>query len=124
MVKKNKAFLWFLLSIITLNISVIVLGEKFDLYEEEGWYTKWYYWVIAFLFGVIPAIIMTIILMIQMTVKICIKFNVSGKEIYGYPYIWIISLIIPIIGWTLFIIMLLYIYIMYIIGLFQGKGEY
>lgn len=124
MVKKNKAVLWFLLSILTLNISVIILGEKFDLYKEDGWYTKWYCWALAFLFGIVPVMIMLFILTIQMTVKICIKFGVSGKEIYGYPYIWVLSLIVPIIGWALFIIMFLYIYIMYIIGLFQGKGEY
>ena len=123
MLKRRYAIIWFLLSIITLNISVLFLGKKLKLYKEDGWYTKWYYWVLGTVFGIIPAIVMLYILVIQINVKVCIKFNVAGKEIYGLPYVWIGSLIIPIIGWTLFLVLLIYIYIMYIFSLLIGKGK-
>lgn len=124
MVKRKHAIIWFLLSIITLNISVLFLGKKLKVYNKNDWYTKWYYWVLGLAFLILPAIVMFVIFIIQTQVKICIKLEVGGKEIYGYPYIWIASLIIPILGWILFFILLIYTYIMHIIGLFQGKGEY
>ena len=124
MVKRKHAIIWLLLSLITLNISVLFLGKKLNIYNKNAWYTNWYYWVLGIAFLILPAIIMLIIFIVQTTVKICIKFNVGGKEIYGYPYIWIAAFIIPILGWIIFIILLLYTYFMYIIGLFQGKGEY
>lgn len=123
MVKRKYAVVWLLLSLITLNISVLFLGKKLKVYNKNGWYTKWYYWVLGALFGILPALIMLTILIIQVNVKICMKFNIGGKEIYSLPYVWIGSLITPIIGWTLFLILLIYTYVMYIVGLFQGKGE-
>ena len=123
MLKKKYAIIWLLLSIITLNISVLFLGKKLKVYTNYGWYKKWYYWVLGILFCIFPALIMLFILVIQTNVKICLKLDVSGSEIYKLPYVWIGLLITPILGWTLFLILLVYIYLMYIIRLFQGKAE-
>lgn len=124
MVKRKHAVIWFLLSLVTFNISILFLGKKLKVYKKNAWYTKWYYWVLSAAFLILPAIIMLAIFVIQTNVKICAKFGVAGKEIYTLPYVWIASLIIPIIGWTLFLILLLYIYVMYILELFRGSGEY
>lgn len=124
MVKRKHAIIWFLLSIVTLNISILFLGKKLKVYNKGAWYTKWYYWVLGVAFLFLPALIMLAIFIIQTNVKICAKLGVAGKEIYTLPYIWIGSLIIPIIGWTLFLILLTYMYVMYILSLFWGKGEY
>ena len=123
LLKRKYTILWFALSIITGNISIILLGKLLKVYDKNAWYTKWYYWVLGITFGIIPAIIMLFVLVIETNVKIAKKFNVAGSEIYGYPYVWIGTLIIPVIGWSIFIILMLYIYVWHIISLFQGKGE-
>lgn len=123
MLKKQYAIVWLILSLLTCNISILFLGAKLNIYIKGAWYTKWYYWVLGTIFGILPALIMLAIFVIQTNVKICAKFDVAGKEIYAYPYVWIGSLIIPIFGWTLFLILLIYMYVMYIINLFLGKGE-
>ncbi|MBR3362867.1 MAG: hypothetical protein IKG40_02960 [Bacilli bacterium] len=120
--KIKHPIVWVILSIITCNISILFLGKKLNVYEKNAWYTKWYYWVLGALFGILPALVMFGIFMIQTNVKICALFDVGGKEIYTLPYVWIAFFIIPIIGWTLFIVLLLYIYIMYLINLFSYRG--
>lgn len=122
MLKIKSGFLWFLLSLLTLNISVLFLGKKLKVYKKNAWYTKWYYWILALFFGIVPALIMFFIFIIQINVKVCEKLEVPGNEIYGFPYVWIGSLIVPIVGWTLFIILILYIYVMYLLRIFQGKA--
>lgn len=123
LLKRKYSILWFVLSIITFNISNLFLGSLLDVYKEDAWYTKWYYWVLGVFFGIIPALVMLGILILQINVKIAMKFNVAGENIYGYPYVWIGCLIIPVLGWTIFIILALYIYVWIMIGLFSGKGE-
>lgn len=117
--KIKHPFLWFILSIITCNISILFLGKKLKVYKENAWYTKWYYWVLGTIFGFLPGLIMLFIFIVQTNVKICDLFSVGGREIYTLPYVWIGLLITPFIGWILFIVLLLYIYIMYIINLFS-----
>ena len=120
--KIRHPFLWLILGILTCNISILFLGKKLKVYKKDGWYTKWYYWALGSIFGIFPALIMLAIFIIQTNVKVCALFGVGGKEIYTLPYVWIGLLIIPVIGWVLFIVLLLYIYIMYLIGLFSYKG--
>ena len=122
MLKRKSGFLWLLLSLLTCNISVLFLGKKLKVYNKNAWYTNWYYWVLGALLGIVPALVMFFVFMIQINVKVCEKLEVSGSELYGLPYVWIGSIIIPIVGWTLFIILLLYIYVMYLVSLFQGKA--
>ena len=123
MLKKNKAIIWLLLSILTVNISVLFLGKLLNVYKKDAWYTKWYYWVLGLFFGIVPAIIMFFIFVLQTNIKVCEKLDVPGSNIYKYPYVWIGCIIVPVLGWTLFLVLVIYLYIMYIIRLFQGKGE-
>jgi len=51
------------------------------------------------------------------------KLNVKGKEIYLSPYIWILALIVPILGWIYIGIMTIYLNIAVIVKLKQGNGE-
>ncbi|MBR2833955.1 MAG: hypothetical protein IKE75_06025 [Bacilli bacterium] len=120
--KIKHPFLWTISSVLTFNISILFLGGKLGLYKDDGWYKKWYYWVLGALFGVLPALIMLFIFIVQTNVKVCDFFDVGGSEIYTLPYVWIGLLLIPFIGWTLFIVLLLYIYVMYIINLYCYKG--
>ncbi len=123
LLKKQFWWFWLLLNIITGSISTLFLGKLLKVYEKNAWYTKWYYWVLGFLFGIFPAIIMFLVFIIQITVKVCIKLEVPGSDLYALPYPWIISIIVPIIGWALFVIMLVYTNLWYAIKLLQGKGE-
>ena len=114
---------WLILSILTLNISNIFLGKLLNVYENDAWYTKWYIWVLGILLGFLPGLVMFLVFNIQTNVKIACKLGVTGSDIYGYPYVWILCIIIPIIGWSIFIILYIYIYVWIMIKLFQGKGE-
>lgn len=123
LLRRKYAIVWLILSIISLNVSNLLLGYLLDVYEENAWYTKWYYWVLGFIFGIFPGIIMFLILNISVSTKVAKKLEISGYDIYCYPYIWSISLIIPVFGWSLFIIILLYLYILTMYNLFKGKAE-
>ncbi|MEI3499581.1 MAG: hypothetical protein V8Q71_03730 [Bacilli bacterium] len=39
------------------------------------------------------------------------------------PYSWILCLVVPIVGWTLLIVMLIYIYVWPIVMIYKGEGE-
>lgn len=108
MLKKKYGILWFILSIISCNLSAFWLGSLLDVYDENSWYTKWYYWVLGILCGFIPALIMLFIFNLQITNKICVKLGVAGSEIYNYPYVWILSFVIPFVGWVVFITLIIY----------------
>ena len=60
---------------------------------------------------------------IEIGCGVCKKLGVPFDNYYMYPYIWIVSLIIPIIGWTLFIILVIYVHFWYIFYLKRGYGE-
>ena len=60
---------------------------------------------------------MLIILIIQMTVEVAKKLKVDGSDIYGNPYVWISLLIIPVVGWVLFIVMYIYLHFYIVINI-------
>ena len=123
LLKRKYSIFWLLLSLITCNISILLYAGLLGVYEDNAWYNQWYVWVLSFLLGIVPALILFLIMLIETMVKVAKEFEIGGQNIYGYPYVWIGCLIVPVIGWTVFIIMILYLYIWYIVGLFQGKGE-
>lgn len=123
LLKKQFCWFWLLLNILTSGISTLFLGGLLKVYDKNAWYSKWYYWVLGILFGFFPALIMLLVLIIQITVKVCIKLEVPGEKIYSLPYPWIIAIIIPIVGWLVFTILLIYTNLWYAVQLFQGKGE-
>jgi hypothetical protein len=93
----------------TSGLYTFALAYDLKLYEKDSWYTKWYYWLIGILFFIFPAVIMFLTFKIKMQIEICKKLNVKGSEIYALPYPWILCLIVPILGWSIFIVMLIHI---------------
>ena len=66
---------------------------------------------------------MVMILQIQLSCNVAAKLDVPGKEIYLSPYVWILCLVVPVIGWIMLMVMLLYIEIWTIVSLYKGNGE-
>lgn len=117
---------WYLYAILTIffpGILTFILAGLMDLYEEDAWYTKWYNWAIGGVLFLLPALIMVIIFNIEMQIKICKKLEVKGENIYGYPYLWILCVIVPIIGWASLIVMGIHIYFYPAVMIYEGKGE-
>lgn len=121
--KKENWWIWLLLFIFTGGASNLVLGALLDVFDKKAWYAKWYYWIIGILCFLFPAYIMLTVFIITITAKVAAKLGVPGSEIYLSPYVWILCLIIPFIGWSLFFVMNIYITIWPIIMLHKGNGE-
>lgn len=117
---------WFVYVFVTLagqGIFTFALAHDLGLYEKGAWYTKWYYWVLGTVFFIFPALIMFAVLSISLQIKICKALNVKGEEIYSLPYPWILSLIVPILGWSIFIVMIIHIYYYPAVCIYKGEGE-
>lgn len=121
--KQENWWIWLLLFFFSGGTSTIVLGALLDVYDKNAWYAKWYYWVLGFVCFIFPFYIMMTVFMITITTKVSAKLDVPGSELYLSPYVWILCLIIPFIGWTLLFIMYLYITIWNIVMLYRGSGE-
>ena len=121
--KKENWWVWLLLFLFSGGSSAIVLGALLDVFDKNAWYAKWYYWVIGLLCFILPFSIMMAVFNITIASKAAAKLEVPGSEIYLSPYVWILCLIVPFIGWALFIVMLLYINVWPIVMLSKGNGE-
>lgn len=121
--KQENWWIWLLLFFFSGGTSTIVLGALLDVYDKNAWYAKWYYWVLGFVCFIFPFYIMMTVFMITITTKVSAKLDVPGSELYLSPYVWILCLIIPFIGWTLLFIIYLYITIWNIVMLYRGSGE-
>ena len=122
LLKKENWWIWLLLLLFSSGASTIVLAAMLDLLKKDAWYAKWYYWVIGLVL-IIPFPIMIYVLYIELTSKTASKLNVKGSEYYLSPYIWIIMIIIPFIGWIVFVALYLYLNIAILMNLKNGKGE-
>lgn len=122
LLKRENWWIWLLLLLLSSGSSTVVLSAMFDMFDKNAWYAKWYWWVIGFVL-VIPFPVMFYVFYIDMTCKAAAKLEVKGKEYYLSPYIWIITLIIPFIGWIAFVVLYLYINIAILVNLKNGKGE-
>ena len=121
--KRENWWVWLLLTLFSGGSSTIVLGALLDVYDKNAWYAKWYYWVIGLVLFIVPFSVMLIVFNIQILCKTCAKLNVPGKELYLSPYLWLIAVIIPVIGWFVMIAAILYLEIATLISLYQGNGE-
>lgn len=121
--KQENWWIWLLLFFFSGGTSTIVLGALLDVYDKNAWYAKWYYWVLGFVCFVFPFYIMMVVFMLTISTKVAAKLNVPGSEVYLSPYVWILCLIIPFIGWALLVVMYLYITIWTIVMLYRGNGE-
>lgn len=115
--KKENAIIYLFLNILTFGLYTFYIAYKLDLYDKDAWYSRWYYWVLSFILGIIPGLVMFLVFSIKMGCLVSEKLNVPGKEIYTLPYSWIICLIAPILGWTLFVILYIYVHIWYVFTL-------
>ena len=60
---------------------------------------------------------------LEILCKTAAKLDVKGSEYYLSPYIWIILIIIPFIGWIAFVALMLYLEIAILVKLHAGNGE-
>ena len=121
--KQENWWIWLILLLFSQGVSTLVLGALLDVYNKDAWYTKWQYWVLGFVCFIFPFFIMLTIFMVQIMALTAAKLNVPGKELYLSPYVWILCLIIPIIGWIMIPIMFIYLEIWIIVMLHQGEAE-
>lgn len=122
-IKKENWWIWVLLLLFSNGTSNIVLGALLNVYDKKAWYAKPKNWIIGFLCFVFPFFIMIGVFEIQIMCQVNAKLNTPGSEIYLSPYIWLSLIIVPIIGWILFIVLILYLSIWPIVMLKRGNGE-
>lgn len=106
-----KKIIYVLLNLLTLGLFNLYIAYDMKLYEENAWYSKWYYWFFATLCLIFPVIIMFLVFVMEMNIKVATKLKVKGSNIYKMPYSWILCLIIPLVGWSCFIVMIIYLFI-------------
>lgn len=123
LLKKENWWVWLILTLYSQGVSTIVLGAMTGVFTKKAWYANWKNWVIGLVCLIFPALIMAYIFLIQITCQTAAKLDVPGKEVYLSPYIWILCIIIPIFGWMLMFIMLIYLEIYTIVMLYRGAGE-
>lgn len=121
--KREKWWVWLLLTLITQTVSTCILGALLDVFDKNAWYAKPKNWLLGILLCFIPFVIMIYIFVMEITCSTAKKLEVAGDEFYNSPYIWIILLIIPIFGWILFLVLYIYLQIMIIVNLKRGTGE-
>lgn len=114
---------WLLLTLVTGGAGSIALVCLTDSIDYKAWYMKGKNWLIGLLCLFYPFLIMVMILQIQLSCNVAAKLDVPGKEIYLSPYVWILCLVVPVIGWIMLMVMLLYIEIWTIVSLYKGNGE-
>ncbi|MDD2181577.1 MAG: hypothetical protein PHW32_04325 [Bacilli bacterium] len=121
--KKENWWIWLLLLLFGNGASNILLGALLDVYDKDAWYAKWQNWLLGFVCFFFPFFIMILVFVIQITCQVAAKLNVPGKEVYLSPYIWMLMIIVPVIGWIFFIITSIYVTIWPVIMLYRGEGE-
>ena len=122
--KKQNWFVWMILYLLIGPFTSIILAGLLDLYDEDAWYSNWKNWLIGALCFLFPLSIMIVVFMIQLTTSIAEELNVSGSDIYKSPYTWLICMIVPFVGWSLLIVMYLYLMIEIVCKIYQGALEH
>ncbi len=116
----KKKIITLMLNIVTLGLYTFYVGAKLEVYEKDAWYQKWYLWVIGFLLGIIPGIVMLLIFYIKVGCLVSEKLNVPMQKYYSYPYVWIFCFIVPILGWSIFTVLNIYVHTWYCAYLESG----
>ena len=120
--KKENWWIWLLLLFFSSGSSPIVLGALLDVFDKDAWYAKLKNWIIGLIL-ILPFPIMTVTLTLEILCKVSAKLEVKGYDYYLSPYVWIMLIIIPVIGWIGFIALFLYLNVFILINLYKGKGE-
>lgn len=108
MLKKQNWIIDLFMMFFTFGTYIVIPAYSLKLFEKNKWYSNYKYWLFGALLFFFPVVIMSIILVVQMTVSVANKARIDGGYIYENPYIWIGLLIVPVIGWCLLIVMYLY----------------
>lgn len=122
LLKRENWWIWLLLFIFSGGTSEILLGALLDVFNKDAWYTKWYIWVIGLIL-ILPFAVMVFAFYIDILTKSAAKLEIDGSDYYLSPYVWIILIIIPIIGWIIFGVLYIYLNVKILIELNKGKGE-
>ena len=120
MLKKENCFIHFIMMIFTFGGYIIIPASQLNLFQKDKWYSNYKYWLFGALALFLPVFIMLVVLVIEMTVEVALKLKVDGSDIYGNPYIWIGLLIVPVIGWVLFLVMYIYLHFYIVINIKKG----
>ena len=125
MLRRDKWWFWLILLICGGNAVMAIVYALVieDVLDKDAWYGKWYYWLIGVMCCFLPAIIMFAVFQFRILTKVCQKLEVPGSEIYTSPYTWMLCLIVPVLGWILLGIMILYLEIFSIVAIYRGNGE-
>lgn len=121
--KRENWWVWLLLTLLSQGSSTFVLGALLDVYKKDAWYAKWQYWAIGAFCFFFPVTIMLSVFTVQILCLTAAKLDVPGKEIYLSPYIWMIGLIIPVLGWACIAAGLIYLEIYILVVLYKGNAE-
>ena len=123
LLKRENGFLWIIITLATSGASGIIFCSLLGLYNENAWYANKKNWLLGLICLVYPFIVMVMVFTIQSLCLANAKLDVPGKDIYLTPYIWLLALIIPVVGWLFFICLLFYLMIAPIVAIYHGKGE-
>lgn len=124
LLKKEYWWTWLLFFLFGSGISPFILGAFLEVYDSDAWYTKKEYWLLGLLCFIFPFFIMLTIFNVQITIEVARKLNVKGSDLYSSPYLWLLFIIVPIIGWFMISFLILYLNIAIIVALKKGEGEY
>lgn len=123
LLKKENWWVWLLLTLFSGGSGNVALGALLNVFDKKSWYAKRKNWLIGLACLIFPFFIMILVFSIQILCQANAKLNTPGKEIYLSPYIWLFYLIIPFIGWAIFLIQLVYLTIWPVVMLHKGNGE-
>ena len=101
LLKKEYWFISLIMLLLCPHIFILILASDLNLIDKNGWYSKWQYWVIGGICLIFPLFLLFIVFETEMLVKVAQKLKVPGSELYTIPYIWILLIIIPVVGWIL-----------------------
>jgi hypothetical protein len=121
--KRNNWWLCLIINLLTFGLFYIILAKFMNLYDKDAWYMNKWYWIIGGLCLIFPLFVMLMIFGIEMNAKVAMNLEVSGSNIYYNPYVWIACVIVPVIGWSLLLVMWFYILILPNTRLADGYGE-
>ena len=123
LLKRENYWIWVLLLFFSSGSHNLVLGALLDVYDKKAWYAKPKNWILGFVCFIIPFFIMIMVFYIEILCKVNAKLKTPGSEIYLSPYIWLLYLVVPILGWIIFLVQLVYLSIWPIVMLHRGNGE-
>ncbi len=121
--KRKYWWLWLILFLFSGGMAAVFLAFSLDLFEEDAWYANSKNWLIAFCMLFVPFFIMGIVFTIDMTIQVAAKLELPGKEIYLSPFIWLLCLIIPFLGWIALVVLGFYLEIGILVMIAHGKAE-